>query len=208
MNAHERGLVEYYDRTLNYYSPVSAEALEWFDIQWGVTSSVLDLGCGDGRLLDFIPTVGVEYLGLDASSGRIAEAEGRWAGELFRVADLYDPLPARPAGWSLICLFEVLEHLANPQAVLSAARRALFPGGRLIGSVPINSPGPRHLQMYGTAQNALERLDAKAMHTYGRHVLLEWGSDEPVAPGPGAGPTAVANAHRAPVSPLTDTEVD
>lgn len=176
MNDRERGLVPYYDRTLDYYSPISAEALALFNIEWAAVSSVLDLGCGDGRLLDHVPRTGVEYLGIDASPGRIAEARARRSGEYFLVADLYDPLPIRPAGWSLVCLFEVLEHLAEPPLVLSAAIDALQPGGRVIGSVPIaDGPSERHLQTYATAADARARLLEPAWSRgFGRHLLMEW----------------------------------
>lgn len=179
MNEHERSLVPYYDRTLDYYSPVGPELVHLFNIEWACGSSVLDLGCGDGRLVDHLPTFPpgcVEYLGLDGSPGRIDEATLSHPGWDFQVADLYDPLPTRPAGWSLVCLFEVLEHLANPDSVLAAAIDALKPGGRVIGSVPIaDAPSERHLQCYPTPQNAVERLLEPAWsERFGRHLLMEW----------------------------------
>lgn len=181
MNDRERSLVPYYDRTLDYYSPVGTKALDLFKINWADVSSVLDLGCGDGRLLGHVGKMpvgkwGVEYMGIDASTGRIDEARRKWPRCEFMVADLYDPLPTRPAGWSLVCLFEVLEHLAKPALVLSAAIDALKPGGRVIGSVPIaDGPSERHLQMYATAANARERLLEPTWSVgFGRHLLMEW----------------------------------
>jgi SAM-dependent methyltransferase len=57
----------------------------------GDADSVLDAGCGYGRLLDLLPaTWGGKYLGLDISPDLIAEARKRYAGAQFRVADLRD----------------------------------------------------------------------------------------------------------------------
>lgn len=177
MNQRELDLVPYYDRTLDYYSPISQEFMGQFAIDWPNTDSLLDLGCGDGRLLDCADTP-IEYLGLDGSPGRIADAQKRWPDYQFMVADLYDPMPGPKAGiWSLICLFEVLEHLENPHAVLRLAYGACAPGGRIIGSVPIDSPGERHLQVFRSGQEAAAALEAKFVCDFvskQRHVLLEW----------------------------------
>ena len=178
MNERERSLVPYYDKTLDYYSPISAESLACFNIQWEAVSSVLDLGCGDGRLLEHVDNH-VEYLGLDGSPGRIAAAKAswtKWPPHAFRVHDLYDPLPTVPGGWSLVCLFEVLEHLAEPLSVLSAAIDVLETGGRVIGSVPIaDGPSERHLQVYATRLDATDRLLSPAWASrFGRHLLMEW----------------------------------
>lgn len=175
MNDRELALVPYYDNTLDYYSPIGTEALSLFEINWCNVPSVLDLGCGDGRLLNHVPRMGVEYLGLDGSAGRIAAAQMAWPAEEFLIFDLYDPLPCRPAKWSLVCLFEVLEHLAKPLLVLDAAIDALKPGGRVIGSVPIaDGPSERHLQVFATANDARERLRPAWSGSFGRHLMMEW----------------------------------
>ena len=177
VNDRERDLVPYYNKTLEYYSPIGIEALALFKIEWANVSSVLDLGCGDGRLLGYVASH-VEYLGLDGSPGRIAVAKEdwpRWPSESFRVHDLYDPLPNEPGGWSLVCLFEVLEHLAKPLSVLAAANNALHPDGRVIGSVPIaDGPSERHLQVFATTADAIKRLEPTWWTPFGRHLMMEW----------------------------------
>lgn len=175
MNARERSLVPYYDKTLKYYSPICDDSLARFRIKWPGT--VLDLGCGDGRLAEFVPA-GVDIIGIDASAGRIAQAQARWPAFSWQVGDLYDALPSPAGGWELICLFEVLEHLAKPLLVLTAAIDALKPNGRVIGSVPIaGGLSERHLQCYSTPQNAVERLLESAWsERFGRHLLMEWRS--------------------------------
>lgn len=176
MNETERNLVPYYDCTLDYYSPIDTDKfLHPFNIDWTETDSVLDLGCGDGRLADYLVDT-VEYLGLDGSPGRIADAQDKRSGWHFRVFDLYDPLPLTMGRgkWSLICLFEVLEHLRDPIAVLDRAREVCQIDGRIIASVPLDSPGERHLQVYRNSQDAARALQATILCRFTRHVLLEW----------------------------------
>lgn len=46
------------------------------------------------------------------------------------------PLPEADASFDLILLMDVLEHLPDPDAVITELRRLLRPGGRMIVSVP------------------------------------------------------------------------
>lgn len=59
--------------------------------------SILDFGCGTGRLADLLPE-GVDYLGIDWSEGVIKQARARRAREnaSFVVGSVYD---LRPADW-------------------------------------------------------------------------------------------------------------
>ena len=96
--------------------------------------TVLDVGCGEGALGASLEALGARVTGieLDARAARVA------ARRLTRVLALpaeeaVELLDARP---DAIVLADVLEHLANPAAVLGALRAALAPGGLLVFSVP------------------------------------------------------------------------
>ncbi len=177
MNLRERGLVPYYSETLNYYSPLDYGALAWFDICWPPT--VLDLGCGDGRLAEHVPD-GVTIVGIDCAQGRIDHAIKHRAGHVWRVGDLYDPLPREWCGiFALVCMFEILEHLAQPLEVLAQAKWARSLGGQVIASVPINSPGEHHLQLFKSIAGALEVFDPDAHQVHQvqghvAHLLMKW----------------------------------
>jgi len=94
---------------------------------------VLDLGCGTGDILEFLPPVA--YVGCDASAAYIARARRRFAqrGE-FHCCALSDDLPVAAASFDVVIAHGLLHHLDDEAAALlfRTARRALKPGGRLV----------------------------------------------------------------------------
>jgi tRNA (uracil-5-)-methyltransferase TRM9 len=110
-------------------------------------ANVLDVGCGNGRLLSFLAERGWRgrYLGVDSSAGLLAAAEQnlelRPAEASFRPADLLSPQwVATPAGFApdAIACLAVLHHIpgASHRARLVAECAGLLePGGILIISV-------------------------------------------------------------------------
>lgn len=100
---------------------------------------VLDVGCGDGFLLDAIAASEATVAGVEISAVRLAQARTRLAGlrppVALEIADAAD-LPFPSATFSLVVCTEVLEHLEDPGAALREALRVLMPGGRIVCSVP------------------------------------------------------------------------
>jgi SAM-dependent methyltransferase len=96
----------------------------------------LDVGCGHGAVVHELLDRGWDAYGSDLSRWMIEQARaavparaGRFlAGE---ATDL--PFPGR---FDLITCLEVLEHVPDPVAVLSALRKASMPGARLIATTP------------------------------------------------------------------------
>lgn len=90
---------------------------------------VVDLGCGVRPFEQDILQYADEYIGVDWSStlhGLQADV----------VADLNRPLPITGEVADHVVSFEVMEHLAEPQVMLSEAFRILRPGGQVTLSVP------------------------------------------------------------------------
>jgi SAM-dependent methyltransferase len=83
---------------------------------------VLDVGAGDGALLDALATVGRKGVGLERSSSRgdIREAE---------VTDVQEH-------WAAIIFWHSLEHLRAPGAALDHAAGLLDPGGLMLIAMP------------------------------------------------------------------------
>jgi len=106
---------------------------------------LLELGSGQGDLARELcgARPDAELLGLDRSQTGIDLARHKAPNAAFLVCDLERPLelPERYRSWAThaVCS-EVLEHVADPVALLARVRPLLTPGGRLVVTVP---GGPR-----------------------------------------------------------------
>lgn len=94
-----------------------------------ISGVVLDFGCGERPFETDILMYADRYIGVDWSS-TIHQLKADI------VADLNKPLPIESESADHIVSFEVLEHLAEPQMMLSEAFRILRPNGGLTLSVP------------------------------------------------------------------------
>ena len=83
---------------------------------------VLDVGAGDGALLDALHRRGRPALGLERSSDRADMRTG--------------PIEDAGGPWAAVVAWHTLEHLAEPDRSLEAAARALAPQGVLFVAMP------------------------------------------------------------------------
>ncbi|MDA8244175.1 MAG: class I SAM-dependent methyltransferase [Elusimicrobia bacterium] len=111
----------------------------------GPPGALLDIGCGDGHFIAFMRRHGWDVWGVEMSAAACdyAVTALRLPGERVIRGDILKA--ALPAGrFDLITLYDVLEHLPNPGAVLEVCRRLLKPGGKIFVQVPnIDSLGRR-----------------------------------------------------------------
>ena len=94
---------------------------------------VLDLGCGPGDILSYLPPC--EYLGVDIDPGYIEAAQQRFGSRGTFVCKPVEEFVLGQAGtFDLVMANGVLHHLddAQAQAMLRTAAQALKPGGRLV----------------------------------------------------------------------------
>jgi SAM-dependent methyltransferase len=110
---------------------------------------VLDVGCGDGRHLEYLArTLSPESLfGVEVSQVRV----GRVRELGFRCEKVDGPVfPFAAASFDAALLFEVIEHVppGEAPALLTEIARVLRPGGTLIGSTP-NYPIKRAYDVLG-----------------------------------------------------------
>jgi SAM-dependent methyltransferase len=103
---------------------------------------VLDLGCGPGELLEFLPR-DIGYVGIDISEEYIERARERFGGRAeFHVGDA--TLMARDLGsFDLVLAFGVLHHLDDEQSrgLFAVARSVLHDGGRAVTVDPVYDAG-------------------------------------------------------------------
>jgi len=92
--------------------------------------ALLDLGCAEGALLDFL---GERGIGLDMNSERLRLAVGK--GLRVSIGD-GNQLPFPNGCFDTVVCMEVLEHVADMSAVTEEVYRVLRPGGHWVVSVP------------------------------------------------------------------------
>jgi len=97
------------------------------------TATVLDWGCGHGRVLRFLPEVGCHgrLHGIDIDPENIGWAREHLEVASFDVGPLYPPLPYAESSFDLLYGISVMTHLSpDVQRVwLAEIRRVLKPGG-------------------------------------------------------------------------------
>ncbi|MBA7611940.1 Ubiquinone biosynthesis O-methyltransferase [subsurface metagenome] len=98
---------------------------------------VLDLGCGNGRLLQIFKEIDIDYTGVDSSEKLIEIAKKLYPNAKFQVADaLHPPFPTNH--FDKIYSIAVLHHIPSSQLrleFLDEVKRVLKPDGLLILTV-------------------------------------------------------------------------
>jgi 2-polyprenyl-3-methyl-5-hydroxy-6-metoxy-1,4-benzoquinol methylase len=93
---------------------------------------VLDLGCGDGRTGKRLFDEGFEVCALDMD-----EPKFQFKREIpFKAGSLDNPLPYINEEFDYVIFMEVIEHIYNPDFIISEISRILKTGGRLVLSTP------------------------------------------------------------------------
>lgn len=165
----EAALRSYYDEHVDYDSVPHADistAMSKFEISPPAT--VLDLGCGDGRLaclLDASKITGVDY-----SEKRVERARELHPGHVWVCSTVQDWLRADADSYSLVTMFEVLEHVEDPAALVALARAR----GPVLASVPINWPDPAHLHVWENEVQMVRDLDPDWYVTVGQRWFCLW----------------------------------
>jgi SAM-dependent methyltransferase len=96
---------------------------------------VIDLGCGNGRLVPFLGE-GIEYVGVDNHAGYVAAARERYGSPNveFVVGDVTELESLRLGRADVVVCIGILHHLDDDAAAaaLRSARALLSDGGRIV----------------------------------------------------------------------------
>jgi 2-polyprenyl-6-hydroxyphenyl methylase / 3-demethylubiquinone-9 3-methyltransferase len=133
---------------------------------------VLDVGCGGGILSEAMARKGARVLGIDMAQAalQVAELHALESGVKleYRLAAPEDLAAASPGHFDIITCMEMLEHVPEPEQVLSALATLVHPGGHVFIST-IN----RNLKAFLLAIVGAEyllRLLPRGTHEYARFI--------------------------------------
>ncbi len=91
---------------------------------------LLDVGCGRGVFLDLARSAGFETSGIELSKRHVDWARSQF--ELDVVAGEFLDSEHTPASFEIVTMWDFLEHVIDPIAVLNRARELLAPQGLLL----------------------------------------------------------------------------
>ncbi len=121
-------------------------SIEWMKSCFGEDMRWLDAGCAYGFLVDQAKALGVDAVGVDISSYALRQrpdSDGRI------VQGLVEPLPFKNASFDVVSLFDILEHVTDPEAVVDEVIRVLKENGVCLISTPdplhFDRPEPSHI---------------------------------------------------------------
>ncbi|KAG1746543.1 S-adenosyl-L-methionine-dependent methyltransferase [Suillus paluster] len=138
---------------------------------------VLDVGCGGGLLSESLARLGAHTLGIDASESNIgiasthasADPQLSSSGNSFEYRHTSaEQLVKEPKRFDVVCSMEVIEHVDNPVAFLSACAQLVKPGGHLFLSTIARTPLSYFLTILA-AEHVLRKV-AVGTHTYSKFI--------------------------------------
>lgn len=133
--------------------------------------AVLDGGCAFGSGTAPLSAIAGQVFGCDPNPELIARARASYPGLNFEVCPL-ESTPYPNEKFDAVVLTDVLEHVANEQAVIDELFRILKPGGCLIVTVP-----HKGLFSFMDTENYIWTLQTKFPRLYHRLYRMKNGTD-------------------------------
>jgi 2-polyprenyl-6-hydroxyphenyl methylase/3-demethylubiquinone-9 3-methyltransferase len=144
---------------------------------------VLDVGCGGGILAESMARAGAQVLGIDLAQA-VLDVADLHALEAkievtYRALAAEDLALERPAAFDVVTCMELLEHVPDPAATLSALAKLVKPGGDVIVSTLNRNPRAFAVAILGAEYVA--RVLPRGTHDYLKFIrpseLARWGRD-------------------------------
>jgi SAM-dependent methyltransferase len=102
------------------------------------TDKVLDVGCGSGKFLEKLSELNIDGYGLEFNDNAIIECLKK--GFDVKKQSVEEHSKNFKNFYDVVCHFQVLEHIVDPQEFIADCIKLLKPGGKLIVGVPNNNP--------------------------------------------------------------------
>ncbi|HEY0546078.1 MAG TPA: class I SAM-dependent methyltransferase [Pyrinomonadaceae bacterium] len=99
---------------------------------------VLDIGCADGQFLERGTALGHEMIGVDFAAEDVEAAQGRGLNAYVADVNEIGRMFADQPKFEVITLFQIIEHLNEPDAIFSQLNEIAAVDGRLIVGCPSN----------------------------------------------------------------------
>lgn len=181
----ERDLMPHYEAHPKYYSfaensKVMTGVFKALGRNLNETKSILDVGCGSGGLAKVFATESsAKYVGVDYCNVRVNIAKiSNIPNSEFHLNDVYEFLEEQIKlgnKYDTITIFEVLEHLEQPELIIQMAKSLLTGNGSIIASVPHNMPYIAHLQVYENESDVKKKLNPEQiLFADGKHYFCRW----------------------------------
>ncbi len=106
-------------------------ALGWLEQRSSRREALLEIGCGNGFFLQQARRQGWrEVRGVEPSADAVAKAPAELDGAI--VQDMMGRGLFEPESFDAVCLFQVLDHISDPVALLEECIAVLRPGGHIL----------------------------------------------------------------------------
>ena len=153
-------------KTLHEINPLRLQFIKSFiNI---ASSRIVDVGCGGGILTEGLAKEGADALGIDLSEELIdiADLHGLESGvrAQYQKISAEDLAARQPAGFDHVTCMEMLEHVPDPGAIISACGTLVKPGGMVFFST-LNRKPKAYLLAIVAAEHVLNMLP-KGTHDY------------------------------------------
>ena len=133
---------------------------------------IVHVGCGGGLLSEAMAQRGAQVTGLDLSA-ELLDVARQHARETavaidYRLEAAEEHAIARPAAYDIVTCMEMLEHVPDPAAIVTALAALAAPGGHVIVSTINRTPRAYTLAVLGAEY--LLRLLPRGTHTYEKFI--------------------------------------
>lgn len=137
----------------------------------------VDLGCGDGLYAHLLAKHGTSVVGLDPESSAIEQAHQTTGAQQYpKSRPRFErigagPLPLDDGAAQTVFMFDVIEHLPNPAAVLRDAARLIKSGGHLVVSTPAWQFGGSSDPTYHITEYTMPQLERQIEAVTGMKIV-------------------------------------